>query len=126
MLGVHNATLPSDSTMRSKPTLTFVALLFALSVSAFAAKASQASSKIEALMKKSDCLSCHSVAAQLVGPSFREVALKYKGDKGALAALVQNVKAGSAGTWGEAAMNAHPGLKDEQIKAMVKWVLAQK
>jgi len=80
----------------------------------------------EAMMKKSDCFTCHSVAKKIVGPAYKDVAKKYKSDPKALAMLVDKVKKGGSGHWGQVPMAAHPNLKDEDVKAMVTWVLAQK
>jgi cytochrome c len=100
-----------------------LSLVLAASVHAKEAKPDPAT---EAMMKKSDCFSCHQVKIKVAGPSYKDVAKKYKGKKGAEAQLVQKIKVGGSGNWGQVAMAAHPDLKDEDIKAMVKWVLAQK
>jgi cytochrome c len=91
-----------------------------------AAKAAKADPATEAAMKKSDCFTCHSVAKKIVGPAYKDVAKKYKGDAKAVEMLTAKVKNGGSGHWGAVPMSAHPNLKDDQIKAMVQWVLAQK
>src|SRR6185503_4379621 len=48
----------------------------------------------EALAKKHNCLACHAVDKKLVGPSYKEVAAKYRGDKTADAKLFEKVKKG--------------------------------
>lgn len=80
----------------------------------------------EALTKSSGCTACHSVDKKLVGPAFKEVAAKYKNDKGAEAALVKKVKAGGKGAWGEVPMPPNAHVKDDDIKAMVRWILSAK
>jgi cytochrome c len=80
----------------------------------------------EASMKKSDCFTCHSVKRKVVGPSYADIAKKYKGDKKAVEVLVTKVKNGGSGSWGSLPMAGHPGLKEDEIRNMVKWVLAQK
>lgn len=91
------------------------------------AKLSDAEMKAaEASMKKSDCFSCHQVKLKVVGPSYKDVAKKYKGDAKAVDTLVAKVKHGGSGNWGQIPMAGHPTLKDEDIKLMVRWVLAQK
>lgn len=78
----------------------------------------------EALAQKNGCLACHSVANKVVGPSFKDVAAKYKGDKGAEAKLVAKVKKGGSGVWGPIPMPANsPQVKDDDIKTIVQWVL---
>lgn len=79
----------------------------------------------QALAQKSGCLACHSVDKKVLGPSYKDVAAKYKGDKGAEAKLVEKVKNGGSGTWGPMPMPANKQVKDEDIKTLVKWVLAQ-
>ncbi|AMO22285.1 c-type cytochrome [Ramlibacter solisilvae] len=79
----------------------------------------------EDLMKKNGCVACHAVDKKVVGPSFKEVAAKYKGDKTAEAKLVEKVKKGGSGVWGQVPMPPNAQVKDEDIKTMVKWVLTQ-
>ena len=98
-------------------------LTLALPLAAAATKPDPAT---EAMMKKSDCFTCHSVAKKIVGPAYKDVAKKYKSDPKALAMLVDKVKKGGSGHWGQVPMAAHPNLKDADVKAMVTWVLAQK
>jgi cytochrome c len=77
------------------------------------------------LAQKSGCLACHSVSQKVLGPSYKDVAAKYKGDKGAEAKLVAKVSKGGSGTWGPIPMPANsPQVKDEDIKTLVKWILA--
>jgi cytochrome c551/c552 len=75
------------------------------------------------LMGKSDCAACHQPAAKLVGPSFQQIAEKYQKDAAALPRLVQKVKQGGAGVWGQIPMTPHPALADTDIEKMVAYVL---
>lgn len=77
------------------------------------------------LMQGSDCLACHKPDIKLVGPSFAQIAAKYKNQPGALEQLVQKVKAGGAGSWGPIPMAPHPTLSEDQIRVMVSWILDQ-
>ncbi len=80
----------------------------------------------QALAQKSGCMACHSVDKKVLGPAYKDVAAKYKGQKDAEAKLVDKVKKGGSGTWGPIPMPANsPQVKDEDIKTLVKWVLAQ-
>ncbi len=93
-------------------------LLLATQASALDADASKA------LAQKSGCLACHAIDKKVLGPAYKDVAAKYKGDKGAEARLVAKVKAGGGGVWGAMAMPANsPQVKDEDIKTIVQWVL---
>jgi len=80
----------------------------------------------EKLIKNSDCGSCHAVDRQLVGPSYNAIAQKYAGQSGVEEKLVKKIKDGGAGTWGNVPMTLHSDLSDAKLKAMVRWVLAQK
>ncbi|MFN4342105.1 MAG: c-type cytochrome [Azonexus sp.] len=79
----------------------------------------------EALAKAKNCMSCHAVDKKLVGPAYKEVAAKYKGDKNAPAMLADKVKAGGKGTWGQIPMPPN-NVTDEEAKKLVAWVLSQK
>ena len=78
------------------------------------------------LAQKSGCTACHAVDKKVVGPSYKEVAAKYKGDKGAEAKLVDKVKKGGQGVWGQVPMPPNSHVSDADIKTLVKWVLSQK
>lgn len=71
----------------------------------------------EELAKKSGCLNCHAVEKKLMGPSYKDVAKKYKGNATAEADLAAKLKSGKG----------HPAVKasDDDLKAILKWVLAQ-
>lgn len=95
-----------------------------------AAPAAPTLADAESLIKKSDCLACHAVDKKLVGPAYAWVAYRFKDDKGAADKLAAAVKNGSSGLWtaytGGVPMPGHPQLSDQEIKAMVEWVLSQK
>ena len=78
------------------------------------------------LAQKNACTACHAVDKKLVGPAYKEVAAKYKGDAKAEAMLVEKVKKGGVGTWGQIPMPANAGLSDADAKTLVKWVLSTK
>ena len=79
----------------------------------------------EALAKAKNCMSCHAVDKKLVGPAYKDVAAKYKGDAKAPAMLAAKIKAGGKGTWGEIPMPPNNVTPEEASKLAV-WVLAQK
>ena len=80
----------------------------------------------EELAKKHGCFACHATDKKLVGPSYKDVAAKYAGDKGAEAKLVDKVKKGGQGVWGQVPMPPNAQVPDADIRALVKWVLSQK
>jgi cytochrome c len=80
----------------------------------------------EELAKKHACLACHTVDKKMVGPSYKDVAAKYRGDKGAAAKLAAKVKNGSQGVWGNVPMPPNGAVPDADVNALVKWILSQK
>jgi cytochrome c len=78
----------------------------------------------EALAKKYNCLTCHGIDKKIVGPSYADVAAKYKGDAGAEAKLILKVKNGGSGVWGQIPMPPNASVPDADIKTLVKWVLS--
>lgn len=90
--------------------------------------AGQASADLE-LAKKSGCLACHSVDKKVVGPGWKDVAAKYKGNAGAKAALVDKVKKGGKGNWTEVTGGVpmppySPRVADADIEKLVDFVLS--
>jgi cytochrome c len=80
----------------------------------------------EELAKKHACFACHAVDKKLVGPSYKDVAAKYRGDAGAEAKLADKVKKGSQGIWGQVPMPPNAAVPDADVRALVKWILSQK
>ena len=75
------------------------------------------------LMNKNDCKSCHVINKRSIGPSYIEVANKYKGKDGAVEMLAQKVIKGGVGVWGDHAMSAHPNLSISDARAIVEYIL---
>jgi cytochrome c len=81
----------------------------------------------EALLRKSGCFACHTVEKKLVGPALKDIAAKYKGKPGAVAALAKKVRAGGTGTWGTVAMAPAPAtVSDADLKAAIAYILTLK
>ncbi len=80
----------------------------------------------EELAKKHACFACHALDKKLVGPAYKDVAAKYRGDKGAEAKLFDKVKKGGTGVWGQVPMPPNGAVPDADIKALVKWIMSQK
>lgn len=78
------------------------------------------------LAKSKNCMACHSVAAKVVGPAYKDVAAKYAGQKDAEAKLVKKVIAGGSGAWGAIPMPANPQVSEAEARTLVKWILSQK
>jgi len=74
------------------------------------------------LSQKSNCAACHQRDKKFIGPSFEDIAVKYKDDAGAEARLAEKVKKGGGGVWGAIPMPPN-AIRDEDIRALVKWIL---
>ena len=94
--------------------------LAALAAVAFPAAAS------EELAKKHNCLACHTLDKKMVGPSYKDVAAKYRADPEAPKKLAAKVKNGSQGVWGNVPMPPNATVPDADVNALVKWILSQK
>ncbi len=101
----------------------FVPLILSVAAGAVFALPAQAS---EELAKKYMCLTCHQVDKKLVGPAFKEIAAKYASDKAAEGKMVDKVKKGGAGVWGQIPMPPNDKVPEADLKALVKWVLSAK
>jgi len=75
--------------------------------------------------QKGGCMACHAVDKKLVGPSFKDIAAKYKGQADAPAKLAEKVRKGGAGVWGQIPMspNGVAKINDTDLKAVVAWIL---
>lgn len=100
-------------------------LVLTAALTAIAALAAAPAMADEALAKSKGCMGCHAVDKKLVGPSYKDVAAKYKGDAKAPAALAAKVIKGGSGAWGTMPMPANKVTPEESAK-LVKWVLSQK
>jgi cytochrome c551/c552/cytochrome c553 len=87
-------------------------------------KAAVADDGPPALARRNACLSCHAIDKKLVGPAFRDVAAKYKGQAGMEAKLVEKLRHGGSGAWGPVPMPANPGLPEKDARVLVQWVLS--
>lgn len=76
------------------------------------------------LIGLNDCKSCHIIDKKSVGPSYLDVAHKYKGDAGAVDRLAKKVIAGGGGVWGDHSMSAHPQLTTADASVMVNYILS--
>ncbi|MFM7658176.1 MAG: c-type cytochrome [Burkholderiaceae bacterium] len=98
-------------------------LVAAVAVAALASNAALAS---EQLAKEKNCLACHAIDNKVVGPGYKEVAAKYKGDKSAEAKLATKIQKGGSGVWGQVPMPANPQVSEAEAKKLAAWVLSLK
>ena len=78
------------------------------------------------LAQKKSCLACHAADKKLVGPSYKDVAAKYAGQKDAVAKLAEKIQKGGVGAWGQVPMPANPQVNAEEAKQLATWVLSTK
>ena len=95
----------------------------AVKVAAAAPAAAAAGPTPQDVIKARACTACHAVAAKVVGPSFQEVGSKYASRGDAATYLVDKMKGGGVGVWGQVPMPAQPALTDAEAQAVAKWIL---
>ncbi len=81
---------------------------------------------VEGMLAKYGCVACHADERKVVGPAFKDVAAKYRGQTGAAAYLARQVKNGSTGVWGMIPMPPHSDLPSTDLDAIVTWILTSK
>jgi cytochrome c len=72
---------------------------------------------------KSNCLNCHAFNSKLIGPSLYEISKRYEPSPANLKVLLEHIKGGSSGVWGNTVMPAHPELSTQEILEMEMWIL---
>ena len=84
-----------------------------------------AQADIEATMNKAGCLACHAKDKKVVGPAYKDVAAKYKGQADITAKLMDKVRKGGAGVFGPIPMAPNPPdkINDADLKAAVELIL---
>lgn len=79
----------------------------------------------QALAASKNCLSCHALEKKLVGPSYKDVAAKYRSDKSAADRLVLKIMKGGSGAWGVIPMPSNPQVNEAEAKRLAIWILGQ-
>ena len=80
----------------------------------------------QALATSKNCMACHAVDKKLVGPSYKEVATKYAGQKDMADKLAVKIVKGGSGVWGPVPMPANPQVTEAEAKMLAAWVLTLK
>jgi cytochrome c len=76
------------------------------------------------LVAKSDCLTCHKIDDKLIGPSYKEIAIKYAdAPNDVVTALAKKIINGSVGNWGNVPMTPHPSISQDDAETMVRYIL---
>ena len=76
-----------------------------------------------ALLQKNNCLACHNVTQTVVGPAFKDVANKYRGQADAADKLARKIRLGGSGVWGAMPMPAHPQIPESDAKKLAVYIL---
>lgn len=100
-----------------KRALLFATLALGLAAPAFADLA---------LATSKNCMSCHAVDRKVLGPAFKDIAAKYKDNKGATDLLATKIIKGGAGVWGPVPMPANTQVSEADAKKLAAWVLSTK
>jgi len=100
-------------------------LMFALAAVATALSSGSALASAE-LAQKKNCMACHAVDKKVVGPAYKDVAAKYKGQKDAEAKLAEKIVKGGSGVWGPVPMPANTQVSADEAKQLAQWVMATK
>jgi cytochrome c len=98
----------------------FLSLALAASLLAIASGA-QAD---QALASAKNCMTCHQIDKKVLGPAYKDVAAKYKGDKSAVDRLATKIIKGGSGVWGTAYMPANAQVSEAEAKKLAAWVLS--
>lgn len=80
----------------------------------------------QALATSKNCMACHAVDKKLVGPSYKDVAAKYAGQKDAVEKLAVKIIKGGSGVWGPIPMPPNAQINEADAKKLATWVMTQK
>ena len=100
--------------MKLISSLITVGLMVSVSAPAFASKE---------IASKNSCMGCHAMDKKVVGPSYKDIAAKYKGQPDAVDKLVKKVRVGGGGVWGAVPMPGNSRISDADAKTVVQWIL---
>lgn len=78
----------------------------------------------EALVKASDCKTCHHAVNKIIGPAHTDVAKKYDFTEANVKMLAEKIIKGGVGVWGEVPMNAHADISQDDAEKMARYVLS--
>ncbi|MDB5828334.1 MAG: cytochrome [Variovorax sp.] len=101
-------------------------VLLSLVIGVFVAGPALADPADLALATSKNCMSCHAVERKVLGPSFKDVAAKYKDSKGAVDLLATKIMKGGSGVWGPVPMPANTQVSEADARKLAAWVLSAK
>jgi cytochrome c len=76
------------------------------------------------MREQTNCFVCHKTDSRVMGPSYREIADRYRDDPNARQIMIDAVVNGSEGKWGALPMTPHPDLQSDQLDAIADWILS--
>ena len=79
----------------------------------------------QALSEKKRCTVCHTVSKKILGPSYKDVAVRYAGQN-VSAQLADKIINGGGGVWGVVPMPANPKISRSDADALARWILSLK
>jgi cytochrome c551/c552 len=98
----------------------------AASTATAAAAPVAAGSGVEGMLTKYGCVACHAVDKKIIGPAFKDIAAKYRGQKDVEKILAEKVRNGGVGVWGQIPMTPNLSVPDQDLQTIIEWVLALK
>ena len=100
-------------------------IITGMAVAGLMVAGSAMAAEMPALAKKMNCTACHTIDKKMVGPAWKDVAAKYKGQGDAMDKLMVKVSKGGSGNWGTMPMPANDaaGTKQAEIKELVTFIL---
>ncbi|MFM0441114.1 cytochrome C [Paraburkholderia strydomiana] len=102
---------------------TTLALTLLLAVNAAHAESDPDAIKAKAIANQHACFACHSIDKKLVGPAWRDVAVRYAGQPDIGKQLVAHIRGGSSGAWGAVPMPPNQ-ISVDDATVVAKWILA--
>lgn len=76
-----------------------------------------------ALARAKNCMSCHAVERKVIGPAFKDIAARYRDQKGAAELLAVKITKGGAGVWGAVPMPSNTQVSDADARRLAEWIL---
>lgn len=78
------------------------------------------------LVRSKNCVACHHAERRMIGPPWNAVATRYADNANALQLLSAKVLAGGSGNWGQMPMPAQANLSQDEVEALVRYILSYK
>jgi len=76
-----------------------------------------------ALARAKNCMSCHTAERKVIGPAFKDIATRYRDQKGAAEVLATKILKGGSGVWGAVPMPANTQVSDADARKLATWIL---